>query len=389
MFVVFEFLDNEPLDNVITSLNFKVDKTVYFGYADTISKYRNNLTGFLRKHCGNQEAEFIVVPRNKLEDTISIMRDAIKKEQKGDNTIFFDVTGGEEIPLVAFGILSTELDTPIHVFNVEKNKLREQEEGAEEEISKLVPRRSVEFDIDAHIELLGGSIKTDSRKKSKLLDDEESIREARRIIDLFRKHTGDWTRLINAFCRSICDDGDGYYHVDYNKTADLYYPHMATMLKSFLSEMAGSGIIKMFGSESGEEQFAFSSESVQCNMLEEGAALELMTCLELREKYKYAQAGVAVDWDGISDSDSDVANEVDVIALDGFIPVIVSCKCGNQANKDALYELDTVAGRFGGKYAKKIMVSAKNMMPADIERANEMGIELRIINRNTIVKHYC
>ena len=389
MFVVFEFLDNEPLDNVITSLNFKVDKTVYFGYSDTIGKQRDKLTEFLRKYCDNQTAEFITVPRNKLDDTLSIMRDAINIERNGDNTIFFDVTGGEEIPLVAFGILSTEFDTPMHVFNIERNKLKEQEDGADKEISRVVPRRTVEFDIDAHIELMGGSIKTDLRKRSKLLDDEDSIREAKQIIDLFNKHTGDWTRLIHAFRSSICDDGDGYYHVDYNRTADHYYPLMVKNLKNFLSQMAESGIIRMSGNDSAEKRFAFASESLHCNMLEEGAALELLTCLDFREKYKYAQAGVAVDWDGITDSGKDVENEVDVIALDGFIPIIVSCKCGNQANKDALYELDSIARRFGGKYAKRVMVSAKNMMPADIERANEMGIEVRIINKNTIVKNYC
>ena len=121
---------------------------------------------------------------------------------------------------------------------------------------------------------------------------------------------------------------------------------------------------------------------------EEGAALEIMTCMELRKKYGQAQAGVMIDWDGTVDAGYDVVNEIDVIALDGFVPVIVSCKCGNQANKDAIYELETVARRFGGKYARKMLVSAKNMTPADKRRAAEMGIDIRIIDKNIQVKKY-
>ena len=50
MIVNFDFLDNEPIENVITSLNFQIDKTVYFGYADSIRKYSETLGSFLKKH---------------------------------------------------------------------------------------------------------------------------------------------------------------------------------------------------------------------------------------------------------------------------------------------------------------------------------------------------
>ena len=48
MIVNFDFLDNEPIENVITSLNFQIDKTVYFGYADSIRKYSETLGSFLK-----------------------------------------------------------------------------------------------------------------------------------------------------------------------------------------------------------------------------------------------------------------------------------------------------------------------------------------------------
>ena len=57
-----------------------------------------------------------------------------------------------------------------------------------------------------------------------------------------------------------------------------------------------------------------------------------------------------------------------------------SCKSGKMdANKTlhALYELDAVARRFGGKYAKKVLVSAQDLADVYLERADEMGIEVR------------
>ena len=92
MIVNFDFLDNEPIENVITSLNFQIDKTVYFGYADSIRKYSETLGSFLKKHCGGQEAEFIQVPKGKLKETLAIMRDAVLTEKNRDNEVFFDIT---------------------------------------------------------------------------------------------------------------------------------------------------------------------------------------------------------------------------------------------------------------------------------------------------------
>ena len=66
--------------------------------------------------------------------------------------------------------------------------------------------------------------------------------------------------------------------------------------------------------------------------------------------------------------------------VNGNIPTFISCKSGRmEAHQTlyALYELDTVAKRFGGKYAKKVLVSAKALGEVYMERAAEMNIEVR------------
>ena len=52
----------------------------------------------------------------------------------------------------------------------------------------------------------------------------------------------------------------------------------------------------------------------------------------------------------------DVSNEVDVMMMKGAVPVFVSCKNGNM-DPNELYKLETVAQRFGGKYARKVLIA--------------------------------
>ena len=42
--VVIEFFDTEPIENIITCLNFKMDYVVYIGYPETMTKKRREDT---------------------------------------------------------------------------------------------------------------------------------------------------------------------------------------------------------------------------------------------------------------------------------------------------------------------------------------------------------
>ena len=63
MTVIFEFLGGEPIENVITCMNYKADKAVFFGYADDIRAQKSNTDRFLRKYCKVQSTLFIEVPK--------------------------------------------------------------------------------------------------------------------------------------------------------------------------------------------------------------------------------------------------------------------------------------------------------------------------------------
>ena len=69
------------------------------------------------------------------------------------------------------------------------------------------------------------------------------------------------------------------------------------------------------------------------------------------------KTGVFLDWDTVADEKIETYNEIDVIVMDGVEPAFVSCKNG-AIPVDELYKLNAVAERFGGKYAKKVLVAS-------------------------------
>jgi hypothetical protein len=70
---------------------------------------------------------------------------------------------------------------------------------------------------------------------------------------------------------------------------------------------------------------------------------------------------VSIDWDGMVDfvgNTPETRNEIDVVLMNGTTPLFVSCKNGNIGDEE-LYKLNTVAARFGGPYAKKMLVATE------------------------------
>jgi hypothetical protein len=94
--------------------------------------------------------------------------------------------------------------------------------------------------------------------------------------------------------------------------------------------------------------------------------------------------GAHLDWDGVIHTTigEDVLNEIDVLAVKDGVPTFISCKAGRlnaEKKLHALYELETVAYRFGGKYAKKELVTVFPIEGNYAIRAKEMGIKLTVL----------
>ena len=89
MRVEFEFYDEEPLENIITCLNYQMDKVVFFKYknqsqmppnnrimkekSEREQRQKDNLKKYLIDKCEVKEVRFVDLNRNSLKDAVEVM----------------------------------------------------------------------------------------------------------------------------------------------------------------------------------------------------------------------------------------------------------------------------------------------------------------------------
>ena len=418
MVVVFEFLSREPIENVITAMNFQVDKLVFFGNHEDIISQKEKTENFLRKYCAVESIVFLPLSGSNLQSVLQTMRKEIELELSKNAKLFFDITGGESLMLVAFGMLSREYETPIHMYDIYKGKLLElnaeslhydernteainkdnrnaddsalasSNEKQHLSISSIATKQPVSMTLDKLIEMHGGVINYKLQKDIKDVPDEESREDILKIRKVMKLHSEHWNPFSEFLRENMNPDDEGRV---YRKESTVLraLADSSNKLKSahkfyqIMEDLARAGAILDLKHSEGKYQFRFKNKAIKGYLWDGGSILELYTYLQEKGHSDECRVGVHLDWDGVLEGPAgiDVLNEIDVLSLQGYIPSFISCKSGKLSPQQclhALYELDTVANRFGGKYAKKRLVVTSEINEVYQERALEMGIELKV-----------
>ena len=388
MTVLFEFLGSEPIENLITCMNFEIDKVIYFGYQEVIETWKGPTENYLQKYCGVEKTVFHPLSHDDLKSVIKMMRTEIDRERGLKNQVFFDVTGGEDLILVAFGILSREFETPMHMFNIREGKLIILDDGASCRIDEVLQPRKIPFGLDNLLEMRGGKINRRMHKEQKQITDAGYKRDITAIKAVIDAHSDLWS-AFSMFMGAHMIPGDdlmvSVQSSDVTKALSgsdgkLTKPRQ---LNRILDELAGAGVLTDLVHQNGRYRFRYKSEYVKDLLCDCGSVLELCVYLDELETSDECMVGVHIDWDGEIHTTPgiDVLNEIDVLSLKGYIPTFISCKSGNMKpvnTRNALYELDSVARKCGGKYARKVLATEKEISDVNAERAREMGIEVRV-----------
>ncbi len=383
MNVLIRFLSKEPVENLVTAMHWRFDKVIFIAYDDYLALRKRDTESFLKKYCNVGRVEFHTVSRTNLDGILKKIRTEAAAERAYDNRIFLDLTGGKGQVLAAFGMLEKELALPMHLYWISENRLIEYCEDKERRMSALLTPQAVELDLDRYIEMHGGIINYRMHKEIKGIDDEETRQIVDAIWSLFEKYEEGWSMISGLFQRLLKTDGLSVV-LERRDVRDALKRSRALSpetFEAFLSDGASLHIFLDMESARRELRFRFRSRTVRNILLDAGSILELHTYEILRTLTPNCKVGVHLDWDGVihTSSGRDVINEIDVLALHGLIPTFVSCKIGG-ADKNALYELSAVTARFGGKYARMMLVTDKGMSETDLLRADEMHI--RVVNRD-------
>ena len=243
MVVVFEFLSREPIENVITAMNFQVDRLVFFGNHEDIISQKEKTENFLRKYCAVESIVFLPLSGSNLQSVLETMRKEIELELSKKAKLFFDITGGESLMLVAFGMLSREYETPMHMYDIFKGKLLElnaeslhynevKEEPFNRDkqndevnvyepnveflndkqhkgISSIATKRYVPMTLDKLIEMHGGVINYKLQKDIKDVPDEESREDILKIRKVMKQHSEHWNPFSEFLRENMSPDEEG------------------------------------------------------------------------------------------------------------------------------------------------------------------------------------
>ena len=379
-----EILDGSPVENVIAGLRFKPEKIIFLGFKNLMNeKTKKAISDLFNKKNINSHLVFEIVPRNDFE----AITQRLCEITENNEDCWFDLSGGKDITLAAMGFVSRKNNIPMFQINVNTGnviKLSGCDNLGENEKSYLT--------ISEAVELNGCKVMHNPPEDFiwDLTDDFK--RDIEKMWQICKKDSQKWNwqsvSLKNSELYFHLDDS---LHTEINKAEFKKHGRANFIDAAFINMLNKEGLITNFSNNKNTISFSYKNKQVYECITKAGNILELyayMLILEIMSEnpgwYDDADIGVYIDWDGIIHPDTpgiyDIKNEVDIVVMRDLVPVFISCKNGD-VQKEALYELETVANRFGGKYARKyLLASYISSNPQSrkyiIQRAKDMNINL-------------
>ncbi len=378
-----EFFDKTSVKNICSCLADHPDKVIFVGgNKKLMKKYISVYREIFSRRGKNIDFSYRAVTKNDLDCVMRVLS-GIVEENDG---IVFDLDGGEDVFLTAVGMIYEryfDRNIKLQRVNVQSNTLCL---GTDEE--KHIPALT----ISEHIRIYGGNVIFDDviHEGTHLWDYTEEFKEdIDRMWDICRRDNALWNREIKDLQimeKSRMPSKDRLFTM-INRSA-LGNKLEVRIMKSLVK----AGLILDYKETDSYISYRYKNAQVKRCLTKAGQVLEMKiysvakSVLDTKGKAVYDDVmnGVCIDWDGEDLQNGEgivVENEIDVMMTKGVVPVFISCKNG-QVDVDELYKLNTVAQRFGGDYAKKVLVvnslERNGSSAADFfrDRAEGMGIRL-------------
>lgn len=390
--VLIELIDREPIENICTCLSFKPDKIIYLGSSENAQSKIELYRELLAKRGEKIELEFVKTEEFNLSENVRIIQEIIES----NTDCYIDLTGGEELCLTAIGIVyerCNRLDVDengnarntvqMHFIRIHDNYVADCDADGNVIELRPLPELSVEENIFIH----GGKVVREEDKVAgsqyvthKVEYDKTLIPDLEKLWEICMRDHEEWNRETGLLKEPVAADGLGDDTFIFDETYADTMP-VGDRKSTFFNQHKVFRALKDEGFISVD--FTNSQPLVGINnirlkncFVKQGQLLEIMTYYAAREVrgkvdgknvrlFNDVETGVVLDWDGIIsngiDDAIDIMNEIDVMMMHGMIPYFVSCKNGNltkstEAGTVELYKFSSVAARFGGRYAKKILV---------------------------------
>ena len=387
--IIVESFEKAPIENMVSVLAAKPDKVIFLGdvaqMREPVQKYRT----ILDKKGITTEILLKGIQKNNLNNILTVLTNLIEDEEE----LIFDVTGGEDLVLLAFGMMYERYkdikQIKMQRFNINSGKVIDCDYDNEVSFEN-----AFSMGIEELISLYGGVVVPEEEQP--MIDHPLEIVD--KVWNLARRNGTKWNK-VHSYLKELerkADVSEELLEVRM-EFADVKY-EIGEFTKKYkdvtnlLSEFGRTGLVEDLTIQDDTVGYKYKNSFVKRCLGNSGDALE-MKCyceaLNLMEKgkpcFNDCCVGVTIDWDGVihskDENGKDTTNEIDLILMRGLIPIFVSCKNG-KIGEEELYKLNTVAEKFGGKYAKKMLIATKLerdtpvAKKAYMRRAEDMGIKI-------------
>ena len=390
---VVEFLDGTPVKNIISGWMLSPDRIIYVGGADMQAQV-DRCRAFFESKKKYPEIVTRIIRENKIDAATAVLAEIAETEEE----CIFDLTGGDEVALVAMGMVyeryRSKKKIEMHRFEIVSGRIHDIDNDGE------LPKKEHESEITVEdtIRLHGGTIRSYFKEKSRENGEKDAMENAlefsddvRRLWAICRKNPAVWNRAVSDLkeleSRPPCERRGLEVRISLTMSEKGGRSEAKwRSAENLLSMLAGAGLVHNYHAGKERIRYCYKNSLVRHCLDKAGNILELKVLASaraIREKdgspyYNDALSGVSIDWDGKEDFPGGTVNEIDVVLTRGFVPVFISCKNG-EVDDDELYKLNTVAIRFGGPYARKVLVASEirksgSGMEYFMQRASDMGI---------------
>lgn len=374
------------IDNIAACLRLRPERMILVGNRDIMAEPAARYQKILAQKQQHTDITFCDVKGKDFHDLYRVWETLVQKESDA----VIDLTGGDETVILAVGAVLGRMESGAR----QKIRVEKFDRSRSTVVDCIHDGRELSYGrvsltVAQLLELHGGTLYPDSYQPP--VDCRQVDLEG--LWKIAAENPTAWNRTIgnlNELESRSESKWDVYLPLE-NLRNIPDFERKETAVRELLDKFHSCGVVEDRSSRYALE-YTYCSELLRYCTLKAGNILEVKTLLEGRgvshkgaPLFDDCRMSVNIDWDGqVHDPIKripETRNEIDVVLIHGLTPLFISCKNGN-IGEEELYKLNTVAERFGGPYARKMLIAtdldrkSPSANRAFTQRARDMDIIL-------------
>ena len=262
-----EFFDDVPIDNMVSCLSIKPEKVVFVGDKKPMKKQEDVYLRLTEKYNIQVVFEYVAINKNSVEQIVETLADIVENEED----CVFDLTGGDDLVLVAMGIVyeryRKKKNIQMHRFNIRTGTIHDcDSDGVLPELAPL------KLTVKDNIMIYGGDI-------------DEFELDVRVMWDICKNNPGLWNTQIGTFAYISRFCSKDPFQLDMSANKQHIKEFMENDEKKYawdsmlIRDFQRYGLIKNFSDDDDYTSFEFKNKQVKLCLTKEGTLLELMVLI--------------------------------------------------------------------------------------------------------------